>query len=192
MDSLVQSAGRINRRKDGKHNTPAIVEVFEISDYRPYNPELILETRKVLSLYQTIPESSYKEALNEYWLNISSIFDRKLNLAERIYKKTSERGIFSLNADDWKDIYKLSGIREGIATVPVVPLRFHEEVLNLTKQYRGLILTRKVFQYMVNIPLYMCLEYCPEKPLINTHPWINFIDLKYSQEIGLHDSYPDK
>ncbi len=185
LDSLVQSAGRINRSKDSTQTTPATVEVFEISNYHPYDPYLIRETRKIFDNYQTIPESKYKEVLNEYWLNITPIFDRKLNLAERIYRRISDRGIFSLDAEDWRDVYKLNRIREGIATVSVVPIDFYDDVLSLTQHYRGLTLTRRVFQYMVNVPIYLCLNYCPPDVTIENLPWIKFIDLKYDHELGL-------
>ncbi|ASJ02840.1 hypothetical protein A3L09_05995 [Thermococcus profundus] len=188
LDSLVQSAGRINRRRDSTKNTPATIEVFEISSHHPYDPDLIRETRKILTKYKTIPESRYKEILNEYWLNISPMFERKLDLATRIHKKVQDRGIFSLDVGDWRDIYGIGGIREGLATVPVIPIDFHEKILNLTQHYQGLALIRRVFQYMVNVPIYLCLNYCPGEPLISKYPWIRFIDLPYDKKLGLLDN----
>lgn len=191
LDSLVQSAGRVNRQKDNPKNIPATIEVFEILDYHPYDPDLIRETRKVLSKYQLLPETEYTTALNEYWSSITSIFARKLNLADTLVKQVLDRGIFSLEVEDWKDLYKIRGIREGIVTVPVVPIVFYDDIEKLTHQYRGLILTRKVFQYMVNVPIYTCINYCPKEPLLEDYPWIHFINLQYDAELGLFGEMND-
>jgi len=184
LDSLVQSAGRVNRQKDNLQNVPAPIEVFEISDYHPYDPDLIRETREVLSKYQPLPEAEYNMALDEYWSRIAPIFTKKLNLADKIIEKVLDKGIFSLEIGDWRDFYT-SGIREGIATVPVVPIEFYERVEILTRRYKGLQLMRKVFQFMVNVPIYKCLYYCSERPLIEKYSWIKFIDLPYDFELGL-------
>jgi len=187
LDSLVQSAGRVNRQKDNPQNMPATIEVFEISESNPYDPDLIRETRKVLSKYQLLPETEYNVALDEYWSGITPIFVKKLNLADKLVNKVLDKGIFSLEIEDWRDVYT-QGIREGIATVPVVPIEFYENVEILTQRYKGLQLMRKVFQFMVNVPIYKCIYYCPERPLIEKYPWIKFIDLPYESELGLISS----
>ena len=187
LDSLVQSAGRVNRQKDNPQNIPATIEVFEISESNPYDPDLISETRKVLSRYQLLPETEYRVALEEYWSGITPIFDKKLGLADKLVRKVLDKGIFSLELEDWRDVYT-HGIREGIATVSVVPMQFYENVEVLTQQYKGLQLMRKVFQFMVNVPIYECIYYCPEKPLIKKYSWIKFIDLPYDSKLGLISS----
>lgn len=161
FDSLIQSAGRVNRNKENP--APCPVYVFGTpDDYLPYKKyQLEITCNKILKLPQlssTKTEFDFYEALQKYWELMKNYIIEDEEKAKKTKEAVDKISPFSINIDEEK-----IDLRESYPKVCVVPEKFLGEVINLYKAYKNIpynkYMDRKEIlalleSYLVEVPLW--------------------------------------
>ena len=133
IDAIIQRAGRVNRKGIKSVGKIYIFDVKdEIKGYLPYTEEQIKYVREILEKRKERIETELDYLnMNEMFYNkIGNAFERELRkqkldeFLKQIYEKNS--------------VNKLLTTRDGFLTIPVVPLKFEEEIKNLKTKVKEL------------------------------------------------------
>lgn len=123
IDAIVQRAGRINRKgRKGKGK----IYIFDVKDdnkgYLPYAKEQIKHAREIIERWmgQTETEKDYLDMNEKFYENLKNNFDEELSRKKlddflgQIYEKSN--------------IDKILRTRDAFLTMPVVPIKFKDEI----------------------------------------------------------------
>jgi CRISPR-associated endonuclease/helicase Cas3 len=194
IDAIIQRAGRVNRK--GKEEVSDIY-VFDVKDdekgYLPYKEEQINESRNILSNIKIHSELDYLDRNNEFYESLRNYYETELkeNRLDEFLKQIYEK----------KSIDKALQTRDGFLTVPVVPVKFEEDVERINKKIdrineeikrnrseskrlrnERLNLLAERSGYFVPVPFYTAVSFADK----SSDSSIMFIRLKYSSEIGIY------
>lgn len=194
LDSLVQSAGRVNRCK-GSNNTSKPIYIFSTKNFLPYRKHQIEITTDLLKNWPKLKESEfiYYKKLSEYWNRIENWIIKDENEADKILKCRDELSPFGIKLSE-----KAIDFRGGYITISVVPQDHISEVLSLLKrkdQTKNFWEKRKISamikNYMVEVPLFgKATKYGKFRDYISCvdrerYPWLNMLTLKYNKFKGV-------
>lgn len=189
IDSLIQRCGRVNRYNE--HKRPMTVNVLRPIDYHPYD-------KKILDVAINLIAEEYNNIRNELdYLNIANRFydmiwdDIRVESDERFYKIWDMcRYIYSVDISD-KDAQELLTTRNGIISIPAVPIKFRDEIvvlqerLNLTNdKEKKRSIRREEKKYLVNVPLIKDFRDKLYKENIAGDDFI-FVNSEYDEKLGL-------
>lgn len=198
LDSIIQSAGRINRRKrDNIVEEPHPIFLCNVNDPKPYTSAELSETKKLIEKYGKTPnESEYKyyELLQKWWEYLSSDFEREEIIVNDLIKKYHS-SVFGVKIDEEK--FKELKLREGILTDSVIPSCYGKDVeieiqkLKEKSKTEKLKILSHLSKYFVQVPLYSktsagtLYKDLITAPYEDKYPWLKFINLKYHPIKGL-------
>jgi len=187
LDSIIQSAGRVNRYNVHKERP---IYVFSSDHHLPYRNYQIEETINVLEDAK-VSESSYFNKLRDYWDKLQNWIYREEKYANKVLKWRNTVIPFAIKLNE-----NQFDLRGGYVTLSCIPEPYREDVLaiiDVRKRANDIWLKRRLSalleNYMVDIPLFgkvgskKFLDYV--SPLSEEYPWINVIDLKYDRNRGL-------
>ncbi|WP_290596144.1 MULTISPECIES: CRISPR-associated helicase Cas3' [unclassified Archaeoglobus] len=197
LDSLIQRAGRVNRRGlkvFGEHN----VKIFEPENYYPYNKKLLETALNILENSDMInSEFEYLRLTNLFYDEIwAEIKKNEENRYKKIWKELSY--IYSADLTD-EQIQKLLKTRSGIINIPAIPYTYKdymEEINarideinaklkrthNNNLEYNRLKLIEEKRMYIVNVPIFY-------KDYITLDNKDYYVMLEYDRKLGLTDEF---
>lgn len=172
------------------------IYVFDVKDdekgYLPYKEEQIKESRNILGSIKIHSELDYLDENNEFYESLRNSYESKL--------KENKLDDFLGQIYEKKSIDKALQTRDGFLTVPVVPVKFEEDVERINKEIERineeikrnrseskrlrndrLNLLAERSGYFVPVPFYTVTSGGFKGSDSST--W--FIQLKYSSEVGL-------
>lgn len=185
IDSLVQRAGRVNRR--GYKREPAPVYIFKPENNHPYEPKLldsaveivIHHMDKVRSEwdYVELTDRFYSMVWNEVWVGHEDRFHRVWDKLQHIY---------SVDLND-REVAELLKTRSGMVSIPAFPIDLHYRIKELYERRNTTDnvkekerLSREIRRYLVNVPLLKGITFTTESIGI-------FVNKGYNNEYGLID-----
>lgn len=182
IDSLVQRAGRVNRR--GNRKEPSTIYIFKPESNHPYDAKLLNTAIDMIIQHGDIrSEWDYVTLTNEFYERI--LDEIKVNDVDRFYKVWDRlKYIYSADLSD-KDTAELLKTRSGVVSIPAFPINLHDEIkklhekINITNDVKEKErLYRDKRKYLVNVPLLKDIQF--------THESIGiFVNKKYDSEYGL-------
>jgi len=188
FDSIIQSAGRVNRFNE--NCCPCPVYVFgEENDYLPYKKIQLEITKKILKNLKIKSELDLFINLKEYWRKIKNYLYSDEEKAHNLYEAVKKLSPFAINLEEEK-----IDLREAYLKISVIPIQFYEDVKKLWGKYKSL--ERKDFwekkkilaeieSYMVEVPFWGKAGDKNFKDFICMEEKIWFINLKYDGDSGL-------
>jgi CRISPR-associated endonuclease/helicase Cas3 len=188
FDSIIQSAGRVNRFNENSH--PCSVYVFgDENDYLPYKREQLKITKEILTNLKINSELDLLISLREYWGKIEKFLLSDKEKAIKLYKAAKEISPFSINLEEEK-----IDLRNTYFKISVIPVQFYDEIKKLYEKYNSYgrknfwekkkILAEIEF-YMVEVPFWGRVGDKNFKDFIWSEEEIQFIKLKYDKDLGL-------
>ncbi|MEM3974956.1 MAG: CRISPR-associated helicase Cas3' [Ignisphaera sp.] len=191
LDSIIQSAGRVNRYSE--HPNPCPVYIFgDEEDYLPYKKEQLKITNEILTKNKLITENQYHLLLVDYWKNLEPYLENDKINAEKYYQAAKEVSPFSIPLDE-----KKIDLRSTYLKVSVVPIKFYDNVKTLIEKLKNwnkmdFMNRKKIFaeieSHMVEVPYWGRVADKNFKDYIYSdyeELGINFICLKYDEIFGL-------
>lgn len=190
LDAIVQRAGRINRK--GKKDVGKIY-IFDVADsekgFLPYTKEQIKIARNVIRDTEIKSEMDYLVLNESYYEGIKDSIDKELRekkleeFLEQLYEK--------------RDIDKVITTRDGFLTIPVVPIKFYNEVKEIENKIENLkkLLSKEEDEKKIKELKNKILNYSTEKlkyyvqitfyNVKNNVIEDQFVDLEYDSEYGV-------
>lgn len=188
FDSIFQSAGRVNRFSENSDLCP--IYVFgNVDDYLPYEKYQLEVTKDILAKSMKFNEFEMFESLQNFWKKIMEYISKEDEEAEKIYKAVKKVSPFAINLAEEK-----VNLRKGYFKIAVIPIKFYNKIKDLLEKLKNIeknkIWERKkiiseIESYMVDIPFWGKSEEVKFKDFIIEDEDINFIGLKYSEDLGL-------
>lgn len=197
LDSLIQRAGRVNRRGlkvFGEHN----VKIFDPEDYYPYNKKFLETSLNILENLNNInSEFEYLKLTNLFYDEIwTEIKKNEENRYKKIWKELGY--IYSADLTD-EQIQKLLKTRSGIINIPAIPYIYKDrieeinarideinvklkETHNNSIKYDRLKLIEDKRMYIVNVPIFY-------KDYITLNNKDCYVVLRYDESLGLTDKF---
>lgn len=184
IDSLVQRAGRVNRR--GRRQEPSTIYIFKPESNHPYEPKLLSTAIDMLQQQGEIrSEWDYVILTNRFYdtiwneIRVDSV-DRFCKIWDRL------RYIYSADLSDTQTA-ELLRTRSGIVSISAFPITFHEIIKELHKKINTTSdvkekerLYKEKRRYLVNVPLIKDIRFTSESMGI-------FVNRDYNNEYGLVD-----
>jgi len=194
IDSIVQRAGRVNRK--GKKNI-CNVYVFDVKDdekgYLPYKKEQIKQARKILTSFKINNEADYLKMNETFYKEMQVSYQDELqeNKLDDFLGQIYEKG----------NIDKALSTRDGFLTISVVPKCFRERIgkiqseikkINLRlKQEKNMIKVNRLRNRKLNLNAEITKSFVPisfynaKNSLLRGNTDIPFADIEYNYEKGV-------
>jgi len=185
--SLVQRAGRVNRK--GENKTPAPIRVFKPPTYHPYEKQAMEKAEHMLREVsgKITSELDYLKLTDQYYSELWPSLRHEE--AEERYQTVWEKLQYLYSADlSDKEIQQLLQTRTGMISIPAIPICFKPQIDEINKQLaqtdsvkEKMQLYRKKRAYHVNVPM------TPETAhkLTKEHN-DQYVKTNYDEEYGLH------
>ena len=170
-DSIIQRAGRVNRKGEKSNTKVVIFKHQDITENKIYNKTILHKTTTVFSKFhkKIIAEKDFVSIVNEVYSDVDILIDddyisglKKYDKIQKHYKiigdaNTSDGDIFTRAIDYIK--------------IPVIPDKFLDEVLNLTPLGKS--------KYQVSLPYWV-----KSKITIYSKDNFDFGEIDYNYERG--------
>lgn len=192
FDSLVQSAGRVNRFFENKEACPVYIFGSE-EDYLPYKKQMLEISKKLLCNHskndRIEPEFSFFQILCEYWEVVSNYLKAEEQRAEKLYSTAKEVSPFSLPLEE-----ENIDLRNTYFKASVIPFIYFREVENLIERYKNLTkkqiwekkkILAEIESYMVEVPYWGKVDEKFFKDYMSEYEGYGLISLKYDPTLGL-------
>jgi CRISPR-associated endonuclease/helicase Cas3 len=185
--SLVQRAGRVNRK--GENKTPAPVRVFKPPTHHPYEKEAMEKAEHLLREVsgKITSELDYLKLTNHYYSELwpSLRHEETEDRYQTVWEKLQY--LYSADLSD-KEIQQLLQTRNGTISIPAIPIRFKPQIGEINKQLaqtdsvkERMKLYRKKRAHHVNVPV------TPETAHNLTKEQNDqYVKMNYDEEYGLH------
>jgi len=185
FDSIIQSAGRVNRFNENYHQCPVYIFGDE-NDYLPYKREQLKITKEILINLKISSELDLLISLREYWEKIKTFLVSSREKASKLYKAAKEISPFSINLVEEK-----IDLRDTYFKISVIPYKFYNKIKELYEKYNSY--GRKEFwekkkilaeieSYMLEVPFWGIKDFMWAEEKFQ---FINFINLKYDEDDNL-------
>ncbi|MDF2953872.1 MAG: CRISPR-Cas type I system-associated endonuclease/helicase Cas3 [Thermodesulfobacterium sp.] len=188
FDSIIQSAGRVNRFNENFQ--PCSVYVFgDENDYLPYKKELLKITKEILMNLKIRSELDLFINLREYWEKTKNYLYSAKEKANKLYESAKELRPFAIDLEEEK-----INLRDAYFKISVIPIQFYDEIKKLWEKYRSFekknfwerkkILT-EIESYIVEVPFLGKIGNRNFKDYLQLEEKNQFINLKYDPVLGL-------
>lgn len=189
FDSIVQSAGRVNRFFEHSFSCP--IYIFGTpEDYLPYKKYQLEITNNLLRTLNLKTEPDLFYALQEYWQQMKNYILEDEKKANSLYNAAKHISPFSIDLQEEK-----VDLRDTYLKISVVPIKYYDKIRELIENYEKLTTKKEFFRskrilaviesYMVEIPYWGKICDKNFKDFIHKEEGINFISLKYDETLGL-------
>jgi len=187
FDSIIQSAGRVNRFNENPYPCPLYVFGDE-NDYLPYQKIQLKITKEILTNLKISSECDLLINLKEYWRKIENYLSLEKEKANKLYEAVKKLSPFSINLEEEK-----INLRDTYFKISVIPVKFFDEVKKLWEEYNSFRRTdfwnkkkilAEIDSYRVEIPIFgkggrkMYKDYLIEDKFL-------FVNLQYDENLGL-------
>ena len=188
FDSIIQSAGRVNRFNENPQPCPVFIFGSE-EDYLPYKKEILKITKEILMKSKINSEADFFVGLNEYWEKIKNFLLSDIKKARKLYEAAKKLSPFSINLEEER-----IDLRDTYFKISVIPIQFYDEIKKLWEEYKGLEkknfwekkkILAEIESYMVEVPFWGKVGDRNFKDFLQLEEKINFINLKYDSDLGL-------
>jgi len=188
LDSIIQSAGRVNRFNENQQVCPVFIFGCE-DDYLPYKKEQLKITKEILMNLKINSELDLFNSLREYWGKIENYLCSDREKANKLYEAVKKLSPFSINLEEER-----INLRDTYFKISVIPIRFYDKIKKLFEKYNSC--ERKNFwekkkilaeieSYMVEVPFWEKVGDRNFKDYLQSDEKIQFINLKYDPDLGL-------
>lgn len=193
IDAIVQRAGRVNRK--GRKRVGKIY-IFDVKDdnkgYLPYTKEQIKYAREIVEgiIGKAETEKDYLDMNEKFYENLKSSFDEEIerekldDFLEQIYEKGN--------------IDKMLTTRDGFLTIPVIPIKFKDEIeeinnrINEIKDVLKIERKKELKEKILNLSATRAKYFVPltfynvkDNLLKTEEKRILFVDLDYDPDYGV-------
>ena len=187
FDSIIQSAGRVNRFNENPYPCPLYVFGDE-NDYLPYQKIQLKITKEILTNLKISSECDLLINLKEYWRKIENYLSLEKEKANKLYEAVKKLSPFSINLEEEK-----INLRDTYFKISVIPVKFFDDVKKLWEEYNSFRrmdfwnkkkILAEIDSYRVEIPIFgkegrkMYKDYLIEDKFL-------FVNLKYDENLGL-------
>jgi CRISPR-associated endonuclease/helicase Cas3 len=188
FDSIIQSAGRVNRFNEASHLCPVYIFGDE-NDYLPYKREQLKIAKEILMNSKISSELDLLISLREYWEKIENFLLSDKEKAIKLYKAAKEISPFSINLEEEK-----IDLRDTYFKISVIPVQFYDEIKKLYEKYNSYgrknfwekkKILAEIESYIVEVPFWGRVGDRNFKDYLQSEEKIQFINLKYNPVLGL-------
>lgn len=192
IDSLIQRAGRVNRKGKKKLSDIYVYDVIdEKKGYLPYDKKQIIEARDILSNVVIKSEADYLKYNNRFYEELRSYYEHEIKNGDKLRDFLSQ--LYGR-----KGIDKAMKTRDGFLTVPAVPVCFENEINRIDKKIEASKAKNEILElgaeklgYFVPIAFYNSNFLTPKN--YGEGPSVQFVRFKYNSDFGLlREEEPDK
>lgn len=198
LDSIIQCAGRCNRRWDRDNGNITVVNMVDDKGYsyasRVYGSVIINITRKLLAGKDNIPESEFEQLIQEYY---------KLILSGKVSMQESKNLIKAIQNLDFGQEHGVGGFSliEGNQNYVNLYIEYDDNAVNLFNEFKNVHsiedpnerrnklkeIRREMLNYTISIPVTMAKRYQPAFYGVNDLFIISKDDVEryYNKKTGL-------
>ncbi|MCP2598608.1 CRISPR-associated helicase Cas3' [Candidatus Aminicenantes bacterium AC-335-L06] len=189
FDSLIQSAGRVNRFFENQTSCP--VYVFgTVNDFYPYKKYQLEITARILDKLKINTELDLLIKLQEYWEKLEIYLSKDEEKAKKLAEAVKEISPFSLDIDESN-----VDLRDSYFKISAIPIKFYHIVKELWEEYKKINkknywerkkLLSEIESYMVEIPYWGKVNDKRFKDfIIEEEKIFRILTLKYDNILGV-------
>jgi len=157
LDSLIQSAGRVNRYSENPQPSPVFI-FGKAEDFLPYKKYQLEVTSQILSNLVIKNELAFYNSLQCYWERIKDYLIKDEQEAQKLIHFTRKISPFSINIEE-----KKIDLRETCFKVSVIPIKFFSDIMEKWEEYKKVgrkdywqrkKILSEIESYMVEVPYF--------------------------------------